>query len=109
MNETERILQEIDRKELVDLALAMGNIYSPTGQEGEMAAFVHDWMEKNGFEPRRIGPTSEKVNVLGRYRGTGKGLTLAFNSHMDVTLGKNEIWRLKVPDQKIYYQAWVEG
>jgi acetylornithine deacetylase/succinyl-diaminopimelate desuccinylase-like protein len=105
----EKILAQIDPDEIVRLAVTMGNIYSPTGQEGEMAAFVYDWMDRNGFEPRLIGQTKERANVLGRYRGTGGGLALTFNSHMDVTLGKNEIWRLKVPDQKIYYEAWVEG
>lgn len=105
----ESILAQISREELVDLALTMGNIYSPTGHEGEMAAFVYGWMNRNGFEPRLIGQTEERANVLGRYRGTGKGVSLAFNSHMDVTLGRNEVWRLKVPDQKVYYQAWTEG
>ncbi len=110
MDKTEKkILSRIDTAELTELAVTMGNIYSPTGREGEIAAFVYDWMEKNGFEPRLIGPTKERSNVLGRFRGTGGGLTLAFNSHMDVTLGKNEVWRLKVPDQKIYYQAWAEA
>ncbi|MDI7258479.1 MAG: hypothetical protein QME90_01010 [Thermodesulfobacteriota bacterium] len=77
--------------------------------KGGKRAFVYDWMEKNSFEPCLIGPSKERANVLGRYRGTGNGLTLAFNSYMDVTLGKNEVWRLKVSDQKIYCQAWVEG
>jgi len=108
-NVEENILEQIDPEELVQLAVTMGNIYSPTGQEGEMAAFVYDWMEKNGFEPRLVGPSKEGGNVLGKYRGTGNGMVLTFNSHMDVTLGKNEVWRLKIPDQKIYYQAWVEG
>ncbi len=105
----EKILAQIDPNEIIQLAVTMGNIYSPTGQEGEMTAFVYDWMGRNGFEPCLIGLTNERANVLGRYRGTGGGLSLAFNSHMDVTLGRNEVWRLKVPDQKIYYQAWVEG
>jgi acetylornithine deacetylase/succinyl-diaminopimelate desuccinylase-like protein len=105
----EKILDQINREELVELAVTMGNIYSPTGQEGEMAAFVYGWMDKNGFEPRLIGPTKERANVFGRYRGMGGGLAITFNSHMDITLGRNEAWRLKVPDQKIYYQAWVEG
>jgi len=105
----ESILAQISREELVDLALTMGNIYSPTGHEGEMAAFVHGWMGKNGFEPRLIGQTDERANVLGRYQGTGKGFSLAFNSHMDVTLGKNEVRRLRIPDQKVYTQAWTEG
>lgn len=72
----QRILERIDGGYLTELAVTMGNIYSPTGQETEMAAFVYDWMEKHGFEPRRIGPTPERSNILGRYRGTGGGLIL---------------------------------
>ena len=74
-----------------------------------MVAFVYDWMDKNGFEPRLVGLTKQRSNVLGIYRGTGNGLSFTFNSHMDVALGKDEVWRLKVADQKIYYQARVEG
>jgi acetylornithine deacetylase/succinyl-diaminopimelate desuccinylase-like protein len=103
------ILNRIDTEELVELTLKMGNVYSPPGQEGEMVAFVCDWMDKNGFEPRLIGPTEQRANVLGRYRGTQNGLVLTFNSHMDTVIGRKEVWRLKDPDQKIYHQAWVEG
>lgn len=105
----ERILGQIDRTETADLAVTLGNIYSPTGREGEIAAFVFNWMEENGFEPRLIGPTDGRANVLGRYRGSGDGISLQFNSHMDITMGKNEWHRLRVPDQPIYYKAWVEG
>jgi acetylornithine deacetylase/succinyl-diaminopimelate desuccinylase-like protein len=105
----EAVLNEIKTDELIELALTMGNIYSPTGQEAAISAFVADWMDRNGFEPRLIGPTPERCNVLGRYRGSGNGLALAFNSHMDVTLGKNEVWRLRMPNQRVYYEAWVEG
>jgi acetylornithine deacetylase/succinyl-diaminopimelate desuccinylase-like protein len=105
----DRILAGIDRQEITDLALTLGNIYSPTGREGDIAAFVYDWMEKNGFEPRFIGPTAERANVLGRHRGSGNGLSLQFNSHMDITMGRNEVRRLRDPDQPVYYEAWVEG
>lgn len=105
----EGIMAQIDRTETADLAVALGNIYSPTGKEVEIATFVFNWMEKNGFEPRMIGPTEERANVLGRYRGSGSGISLQFNSHMDITLGKNEWHRLRMPDQPIYYKAWIEG
>lgn len=104
----EKILDRIDPDEIVDLALNLGNIYSPTGQEAEIANFVFQWMDEQGFGPKRIGPTYERANILGRYRGTGGGLTLAFNSHMDITMGKDEVWRLREPDQRIYYEAWVK-
>lgn len=103
------ILQNIDRQELVDLAVTMGNIYSPTGREGEMIRFVENWMNDHEFNPRLIGPMPERSNVMGRLGGSGGGLTLAFNSHMDVTLGKDERHRLKQPDQPVYYQSWIEG
>ena len=47
----ESILAQISREELVDLALTMGNIYSPTGHEGQMTAFVHGWM---GRKPQAL-------------------------------------------------------
>ena len=103
-----KILERISTEEIVDLSVAMGNIYSPTGQETELSTFIFNWMDSHGFEPKRIGPTFERSNILGRYKGTGGGLTLAFNSHMDITMGKNEVWRLKEPDQRIFYEAWVK-
>lgn len=103
----EKILDRIVPEEIVDLAVTMGNIYSPTGQETELAAFIFDWMDGHGFAPQRIGPTFERSNILGRHKGSGGGLTLAFNSHMDITMGKNEVWRLKEPDQRIFYEAWA--
>ena len=105
----ERILRHIHTDELVELAVALGNIYSPTGCETEIASFIHQWMEENKFEPRLVGATEGRANVLGRYKGTGGGPVFAFNSHMDITMGKNEIWRLKTPDQRIYYEAWLDG
>ena len=37
----------------LDLALALGNIDSPTGSEGPAGEFVHDWLRDHGFQPRR--------------------------------------------------------
>ncbi|CEP69198.1 Peptidase M20 [Moorella glycerini] len=105
------IMEEIEKSksELVDLTLTLGNIYSPTGHEGDMMKFVYRWMEERGFNPCLIGPSPDRANVLGKLRGTGKGFSITFNSHMDVTMGKNEIWRLRMPEQKIFYEAWLEG
>jgi formylaminopyrimidine deformylase len=45
----------INRDELVELALALCNIESPAGQEGEVGEYVFDWMRREGFKPRKIG------------------------------------------------------
>ena len=46
----QKVLSLIDEKEVVDLAVAMGNIYSPTGFERPMAEFVHEWLKDQGFD-----------------------------------------------------------
>jgi len=47
--EEERVLKIIDEKEVVDLAVAMGNITAPSGHEQPMADFVLQWLKDNGF------------------------------------------------------------
>ena len=49
---TEDVLARIDPKEVVDLALALGNIDSPTGSEGPAGDFVFQWLAGNGFVPK---------------------------------------------------------
>jgi len=46
----EDVIARIDRQELLDLALALGNIDSPTGSEGPAGQYVYDWLAANGFE-----------------------------------------------------------
>ena len=42
--EIQGILERIDAKELVDLAVNMGNITAPSGYEQPMADFVLKWL-----------------------------------------------------------------
>ncbi len=49
----EEIIGRIARQELVDLALALGNIDSPTGKEGPAGQFVYDWLARHGFQPKK--------------------------------------------------------
>lgn len=46
----------ISEKELVDLAVAMGNITAPSGYEQPMADFVLGWLKENGFEDHSSSP-----------------------------------------------------
>ena len=46
------VVKRINRQEVIDLALALGNIDSPTGSEGAAGQYVYDWLGRNGFKPR---------------------------------------------------------
>ncbi len=77
------IAAAIDTDELVELALTLGNIPSRSGQEREAGQFVHDWMAREGFSPRKVGATEDRFNVIGRYGGLGAGKNLLFTAHLD--------------------------
>ncbi len=85
VSEAERaaIAAAIDTDELVDLALSLGNIPSRSREEQAAAEFVHDWMAREGFNPRKVGATPERPNVIGEYGGTAPGANLLFTAHLD--------------------------
>lgn len=77
------IAAAIDTDELTQLALTLGNIPSRSGQERAAGDFVHDWMAREGFSPRKVGATEDRFNVIGTYGGLGVGKTLLFTAHLD--------------------------
>jgi acetylornithine deacetylase/succinyl-diaminopimelate desuccinylase-like protein len=86
--EQDAVLKLIDEQELVELAVAMGNIKAPSGYEQPMADFVLQWLKANGFENSYQQLVSEgRSNTIGILRGTGAGKSLIFNSHMDSEQG----------------------
>jgi acetylornithine deacetylase/succinyl-diaminopimelate desuccinylase-like protein len=99
----------IDPQEVVDLALALGNIDSPTGSEGPAGQFVYDWLERNGFAPRKYALVPERFNVAACLSGSGNGYSLIFNAHLDTTLRRDAVWSARDPEDPLYHSAWVEG
>jgi acetylornithine deacetylase/succinyl-diaminopimelate desuccinylase-like protein len=86
--EHERVINLIDEQELIDLAVAMGNIKAPSGYEQPMADFVLQWLKANGFESSYQQQVSEgRPNTIGVLRGLGAGRSLIFNSHTDSEQG----------------------
>jgi acetylornithine deacetylase/succinyl-diaminopimelate desuccinylase-like protein len=81
------ILAAIDEDELVALALDLGNIPSFAGHETAAGAFVFDWMQKEGFNPRKVGATPDRPNIIGTFGGAGAGTpeakNLLFTAHLD--------------------------
>lgn len=75
----------IDKQELIDLILELGNIRSLAGYEKDAGDFVYAWMEREQFAPKRIGMVPDRFNVIGRYGGQNPtaGKNLLFTSHLD--------------------------
>ncbi len=61
------------------------NIPSISGNENEIAAFVYDYLNRNGLNPKRIGN-----NI---YCSVGKGRTLLLNTHLD-TVPPSKSWKM---------------
>jgi acetylornithine deacetylase/succinyl-diaminopimelate desuccinylase-like protein len=105
----EDVIARIDAQELIDLALALGNIDSPTGSEGAAGQFVYEWLEANGFEPKKYALVEERFNVAAWIDGSGGGYNLIFNSHLDTTLRPDAVWSARDPKDPLYHSAWLDG
>ncbi|MFQ6077961.1 MAG: M20/M25/M40 family metallo-hydrolase [Thermodesulfobacteriota bacterium] len=104
-----KVLSLITEKELVELAVEMGNIYSPAGHEKHMGEFVFNWLKSRGFEAIIQEVVTDRNNVVGSIRGRGGGSSLLFNSHLDCDVGgPGEEWVFSNPDLPQNKTVWVE-
>jgi len=105
----QKVMERIDVDDLVKVALDLGNIDSPTGSEGPVADYVHDWLRREGFDARKVGLYPDRPNVVAILPGTSHGRSLCFNSHMDTTVHKDEWWTTRMAADPILHSAWREG
>jgi len=105
----DRVLAQISPNEVIDLALALGNIDSPAGQEREAAEFVYGWLAERAFAPERVGLVADRYNVAARWRGTGGGRSLVFNSHLDTSVAAGDLLSTVHAAEPQYHRAWREG
>jgi acetylornithine deacetylase/succinyl-diaminopimelate desuccinylase-like protein len=105
----EQALGKIREEEIVELALALGNLDSPTGSEGAASDHVFEWLEQAGFEPRRVALLPDRPNVVARVRGSRDGTSLMFNSHLDTTIAREELLTTPHAGAREYHEAWREG
>ncbi len=106
---TQRVVDRITRDEVIKLALDLGNIDSPSGEEKAVSEFIYDWMDRNGLRPRRIALLPERPNIVGRLPGAGDGYSLIFNSHMDTAVSNDETAGYVNPRDPVYHSAWLDG
>jgi acetylornithine deacetylase/succinyl-diaminopimelate desuccinylase-like protein len=104
----EMVHKHMSKDELVQLALNISRIKSPTGYEKEVGDFIYQWFQDNGFQPFKQEVYAGRYNVVALLKGTGGGLSLAFNSHMDTKFGAaTDVWAIAEPLRN-YYDAWLE-
>ena len=99
----------IDERDVVELALALGNLDSPTGSEGAASDYVFEWLEAAGFAPRRVALLPDRSNIVARVRGSEAGRSLMFNSHLDTTIAREEVLTTPRAGAREYHEAWREG
>jgi acetylornithine deacetylase/succinyl-diaminopimelate desuccinylase-like protein len=105
----QRVLDHIDVDELVKVTLDLGNIDSPTGSEGPVGEYVYDWLRRQGFPAQKVALVPDRPNVIGTLAGSAHGRSLVFNSHMDTTIHKDEIWTTRRAADPVFHSAWREG
>lgn len=95
--ECRAIKAAIDIDELTQMALELGNIDSPSMREASAAEFVFNWLQSEGFRPRKVGATPERPNIIATYGGKGDGKSLLFTAHLDT---ESPTWDADLDAQK---------
>lgn len=80
-----QVLAAINRDELAQLACALTDIPSPTGQEKAIADHILAWFRANGLKAIAQEVEIGRPNAVGVLKGTGGGLSLGFNGHTDTS------------------------
>jgi acetylornithine deacetylase/succinyl-diaminopimelate desuccinylase-like protein len=104
-----RVLDRIREPELVELTLHLSNIESPRGEEDECAEAIYQWCVGEGFRTQRVGMFEDRFNVFAELPGAGGGPALAFNSHIDTWMHRDDRLVFRDPNLPQYHSGWEEG
>ncbi|MFC1802678.1 M20 family metallopeptidase [Thermoproteota archaeon] len=80
----EKVIECVDEEILIDLLKGMLRIPSFQGEETDLAKYIANWMEKRGIEVELQEVEEDRLQPIGRLRGTGKGPVLVYNGHIDI-------------------------
>src|SRR3954466_14195637 len=86
--------------------MARHKSYSETEGERKLAAFMVDRMRELGLQADLQPVVGERVNAIGRLKGSGGGKSLLFNGHLDTNPATEgwtvDPWAGLVDDKFIY-------
>ena len=105
----EKVFSEVNRDEVVELALAFGNVKSPAGYEGEVSNHIYEWLNKEGLSPQKQEVLKDRFNVIGQLKGEGGGKSLILNAHIDTAKYSPEDFLAQEEEKPFFNSAWVEG
>lgn len=106
------IVNLVDAKRVTELAVALVDVPSPTGQERPIAECIDSIFRGIGVESSMQEFEPERFNTIGSIRGIGNGATLLFNGHMDISFSGNEAYLPQVPGYKpkaVVKDGWIYG
>jgi acetylornithine deacetylase len=78
-----KVLELINRDDLVQLACDLVDIPSPTGSEKACADYIIERYKRMGMKVLPQAFEEGRANAVGILKGEGHGPTLMFNGHMD--------------------------
>lgn len=81
-----RVWNKLDEKQIIQLLVDLVNTPSPTGDEHAAAEVVRGYMSKRGVSSELQEVEEGRANAIGRVKGSGEGLSLMFNGHLDTSL-----------------------
>ena len=95
------------RRTLMDMV----NIPSPTGGEGEMAAYLEGRLRRAGLRTQLQEVSAGRPNAVGTLPGMGGGVNLLFTGHMDTSYGGDEDYLdgEGFKPRAVYRDGWIWG
>jgi len=79
------IVSQVREQDIVQMAVDVVNIPSPTGEELEMGRYMRRAFEEAGLRAVWQEVEPGRANVIGTWEGSGGGKSLMFNGHMDTS------------------------
>ncbi|MFN0304700.1 MAG: M20 family metallopeptidase [Burkholderiales bacterium] len=107
-----KVLANIRRERLVELTRALVDIPSATGHEADCARFLVERMREIGLTTELQEIADNRYNAIGILRGTGRGLNLLFDGHLDTSYsGKEKVLEGGgyKPQSYIVENDWIYG
>lgn len=90
-------LKEDEMIEFIQKIVRINSVYNPQvegANEYELAKYIHDFLEKEGFEVYFDEVVAGRPNVIALFKGSEEGKTLLFEGHTDVvSAGDLEKWK----------------